>query len=203
MTRFKDMTGQKFSRLSIVECLERGSVAIKWRCVCDCGNETIVAGQSLRRGKSRSCGCLAKEAATTHGRSRTVEHRCWVSMNSRCSSETNQSYENYGGRGIKVCERWQESFENFYADMGDRPAGHSIERIDNNGNYDPGNCRWATTLEQCQNLRITKYVVIDGKRMTITQAARAAGIKKHTAFSRIKRGMDPVRALTLPVRRYA
>lgn len=168
MGKWIDLTGQRFGRLTVVR--RAGSDKHKHRlyeCVCDCGAELHVISLSLKRGTTKSCGCLrndvTRERATTHGHSAgykfTTEFMCYRGMKKRCTNENNKSYKDYGGRGIKVCDRWLESFENFYADMGSKPSPkHSIDRIDVDGNYEPLNCRWATAEEQVRNKRIYQSV---------------------------------------------
>lgn len=161
-----DLTGERFGRLTVlgVHSIAPRSVTI-WLCKCECGAEVTVRATNLRAGNTNSCGCLrkeliaktGKEKARTHGLSSSREYWIYHAMKSRCLNPKSSDYPRYGGRGIKVCDRWQHSFENFYADMGPRPSDkHSIERRENNGNYEPSNCYWATASEQNKNKRYPK-----------------------------------------------
>ena len=160
MPAFKNITGQRFGRLVVLQQDDTRS-RIRWLCRCDCSKECSVSGSNLRTAAVRSCGCLLHEFLTTrfltHGESKginkTAEYRCWVAMHTRCTNPKQRAWKHYGGRGIRVCERWN-SFENFLADMGRKPTSqHSIDRIDVNGNYEPLNCRWATPVQQVRNRR--------------------------------------------------
>jgi len=162
MPKAIDLTGQRFDRLTVVcrDGLDRGG-HYTWICRCDCGVELSVSSNSLRMGHTKSCGCYGAEARlksnTRHGKTGTPEHNAWAEMIRRCFDPRRKCYEYYGGRGITVCNRWIENFENFYADMGPKPTPkHSIDRIDVNGNYEPSNCRWATPQEQSTNQRQRK-----------------------------------------------
>jgi hypothetical protein len=155
-----DYTGQRFGRLTVVRMVGRVNRVAQWECLCDCGNITVATSGNLK-AKTRSCGCLRKEVTsqswTRHGHAkvlegRTPEYQSWTSMLARVRATTGRRFQDYGSRGITVCDRWL-SFENFLADMGPRPDGTSIDRIDNDGNYEPGNCRWATDSQQVSNRR--------------------------------------------------
>lgn len=138
---------------------------------------------------------------TTHGMNGTAEHTAWFGIKTRCYNKNYKYYDNYGGRGIKVCDRWLESFENFFEDMGRRPKGHTIERIDNDGNYEPSNCRWATNEEQSRNKSTSINIKIKGTKKNIAEWCRDNNIPYGTAYNRIRSGWEPVRAVTTAPRK--
>lgn len=173
-------------------------------CQCDCGKRIAVRLYSVTSGHTKSCGCFAgikaKAFHTTHGKSRSVEYMLRKNIIQRCYKENYRYYYNYGGRGIRVCRRWRESFENFYADMGSRPTPqHTLERINNNGNYTPTNCRWATKREQENNKRTNHYLKCDGIRLTMAEWARKINMPYNTIASRKRYGWSDERIIKCPV----
>lgn len=173
-----------------------------WKCICDCGSVAFVPTGKLTSNHTKSCGCLQYIGRPIHGQTGSREHNSWASMLQRCCNPKHNRYRIYGGRGIQVCERWRK-FENFLEDMGPRPEGTSLDRINNDGNYEPSNCRWATDTDQSRNRSIVKSVCIDGVDRPIAEWAEIVGIDYGTIVSRIKRGMSPVLAITTPLLKQA
>ncbi len=191
-----DITDKRFGKLTALRFDGDG----KWLCRCDCGRTTFVFTSNLTKGNSQSCGCARVETLFRHGMARTPVYRVWMSMRSRCNNPNDQAFANYGGRGIVVCERWAD-FANFIADMGVRPKGFQIDRIDNDGNYEPGNCRWVTAKQNLNNKRTSRKVEWRGETRTLTEWADRLGLHQRTLFNRIGRGWDIERALTTPTLR--
>jgi hypothetical protein len=182
--KIKDIVGRTFGRLTVLSFVELRNHRAIWACVCACGNNREVTGTDLRSGNTRSCGCLMREIAGSTNKSHGEAsgdpakyggaYRSWRSLFGRCEQPKNRSYPNYGGRGIRICDRWR-SFPAFLADMGERPAGHSIERKNVNVGYEPGNCVWLPTNKQAANQRTTVRWALDGEVMTQAEAARKLG----------------------------
>lgn len=201
-----NLTGKRFGRLVVLNLTRvhrSGSLTRAWRCQCDCGKTCICSATNLTQATVVSCGCYNREIITRHGLSGTKIHRAWVSMRSRCSDPKVPGYKDYGGRGIKVCERWS-SFELFMQDMGIPEPGMQIDRIDNDGNYDPGNCRWADVKQQSENRRSTRVFAHEGQSLTIPAWARKVGISKNVLYKRLMEFDWPIeKALTTPTARRA
>lgn len=196
-----DRTGDRYGMLTVIARAENYRGNAQWRVQCDCGRVKTYIGQDLARGKVRSCGCNNPMYATEHGMASTPTYRIWVGMRARCRNENHAAYHHYGGRGIKVHKPWDESFSNFFADMGACPPGRSLDRINNDGDYEPGNCRWATMKEQLNNTRVNRIVEINGRSQTLAQWCDEIGISRSRVQDRMKWGWTVERALTEPVRK--
>lgn len=194
---FKDVSGKRFGKLIAVSVAGKLGATYLWNCICDCGGSTVLRVSYLISGHTRSCGCLAPEVnrdrMSTHRMSKTRMYGIWSGIHYRCTASKTKQFKNYGGRGIKVCERWN-SFDNFYMDMGDPPPGFTIERKDNDGDYEPGNCRWATRLEQGRNKTINRFVTINGVSKCLSEWASILGVKAGTFQARLERGWTPEEA---------
>lgn len=201
----KDLTGLKFTRLSVLKFSYIKNHSAFFECLCDCGNTTFVCGSHLSTNKIKSCGCYQAEKhliritkhGYTKGGNKPLEYHIWHSMKQRCTNPNNKAYKNYGGRGITVCDRWMNSFPNFLEDMGFKPTEkHSIDRIDNNGNYCPENCRWATIFAQHNNTSRNVFYTYNGETLTIGQFAEKYNVSSKLVYSRIKEGWSIERSIT-------
>lgn len=202
----EDISGRRYGRLTVLCFAERRGASYFWRCRCDCGNERIVGRYPLIKGITKSCGCLSREITiarqTTHSMSHTPEHNSWLAMNARCKSPTAKGYEHYGGRGIVVCDKWATSFENFYQDMGVRPKGTTLDRIDPEGNYEPLNCRWLKQATNSAIKRNTVFVDFRGQTKTLADWAREFDLPRTTLWQRVARYHWSIeKAVTEPVRK--
>jgi len=186
-----NLTGKVFGRLTVHEYVGHS----KWRCSCECGGEACCRTSNLNKGNSKSCGCANYEAHFKHGMSNTPIYKAWQAMHDRCKNLKNRHYKNYGGRGITVCDRWQE-FSSFLADMGMRPKGFEVDRRDNDGPYSPENCRWVTRRANLNNRRLNNLVEFNGEVKTVTEWAKVLDIHEETLRHRVNRGWPPEKALT-------
>lgn len=175
-----DLTGRRVGKLTVLRRTENVGRQPAWCCLCDCGVEKRVLGMHLRAGRPLDCGCgqgdRIRAVHQTHGMTGNKEYHTWRGLKGRCENPTHKQYPAYGGRGITLCDRWRDSFESFYADMGPRPAGTTLDRIDNDGPYSPDNCRWATAYEQQNNRRSNVRITLDGETRTMKQWAMHFGI---------------------------
>jgi hypothetical protein len=205
MPNFIDLTGLTFGRLTVLAYDTTDPPRrYRWHCLCNCGTKTIVRSSFLRGGQTRSCGCLHKESArrtcikrnTIHGKSQTPEYHSWYAMKDRCLNSDNPKFHHYGGRGIKICKRWQ-SFGNFLADMGPRPSPqHSLDRRNTNGDYKPNNCRWVTRDIQVNNTRSSRYLQVGDEILTIAQWSKRLDIPWYRLGWRLKAGWPPEKIIS-------
>lgn len=202
------MVGKRFGLYTVLERSPRKESHAYWICKCDCGSIRHVSGGGLRRGSIRSCGCAREswspnKRGTTHGMARTKEYHAWQAMRSRCSNPNMPNYPRYGGRGIRVCPEWEKSFDSFFQFMGPAPSkDHSLDRYpDNDGNYEPGNCRWATATEQQNNRRCNRILTADGVSKNLSQWASDLGTKSHVLLTRLALGWSERDSVTIPVKK--
>lgn len=202
----RDLIGLRFERLTVVAASDRKK---HFDCLCDCGNKKTVRNDHLLGKKIQSCGCLRNEASsqrtknlhlanTTHGLSRTKLHYIWNNIKQRCHNPKHKFFQFYGGRGITVCKKWRDSFEEFLSDMGQPQVGQTLDRKDNSRGYSPSNCRWASRKEQSNNTRRNRIIEIDGVSRTLGEWADLNGLHRNTIEGRLKSGWPPKQAVSLP-----
>lgn len=192
---FNDIEGKRFGRLVAVEVVGRSKQqSLIWKCKCDCGNYVNVVSVSLSIGNTSSCGCIHAEGLMNrcyrHGESKSKIYSIWSGIKGRCSREKEKAYKNYGGRGIKVCDEWNNSFENFrdWSLNNGYEEGLTIDRIDNNGNYEPNNCRWVSRKIQMNNMRRNRMITYEGETMTLSQLCDKYNKKYHLILDRLDKG---------------
>lgn len=203
MISYDEMVGNVYGRWTIQGIVRSGRSA-RFDCLCSCGKRKSVACSTIKAGLSQSCGCLRGEQvgnrSRTHGQTKTSTYRIWSGMVNRCTNKNNKDWKLYGGRGIVVCARWM-AFENFLEDMGERPGRrHSIDRIDNSRGYEPGNCRWASDVEQANNRSNNHRVSWNGETRTVSEWARHLSISERCLWCRLNRGWSIEDALSTPTK---
>lgn len=199
MPSYRDLTGNKFGRWTVLRHSHVKYAEQFWVCQCDCGTERIIVGSSLKTGRSTSCGCFGKKLHITHGMYDTPTYNTWGHMLTRCRNTKHKQYPDYGGRGIKVCKEW-EQFENFFADMGEKPNGLSLDRIDNDGDYNKLNCRWSDIKTQIRNRRVSPKYEFNGEFKSLAELAENHNISWRRVYERIRKGWNVYDALTTPIR---
>jgi hypothetical protein len=195
-----ELTGRDFGRWSVLSFHGKNAIGeLLWNCRCECGTERVVKAGSLMNGRSRSCGCFHKSRVSTHGMTGTPTFKSWDSMKQRCTNPKAPDFARYGGRGVRVCGRWLESFENFLHDMGARPTGQTLDRVDVNGDYTPENCRWATMSQQQRNKRTSSVAEFGGVTRTYAEWAEITGVNSKAIGERLRRGWAVKDALLVPL----
>lgn len=197
----KNLLHQRFGKLTAIGVAGRDrAVRVLWLWRCQCGRLLIARGDHVQAGWTQSCGCIRRNAAPTDKHYRRPEYSIWGNIVQRCTNPNNRLYKYYGGRGITVCDRWRKSFDSFFADMGERPQGLSVERVDNNKGYSPENCKWATMTEQANNTRHNALHTLGNKTQSVAMWAREAAMPYSRLHMRLSRGVSLERALTNPMR---
>jgi hypothetical protein len=204
----KDITGQRFGRLAALGPVGKDRWGcLLWLCRCDCGNLTTAVTSNLISANTRSCGCLVQEGvyaySRTHGKTKTPTHYLWTNIKTRCLNPNYKQFNDYGGRGITLCAAWIDDFAAFHDYVSSLPhfgeKGYSLDRIDNDGNYEPGNLRWATQSEQTRNTRRNRLLTIGDKTLTLVEWAEISGLPYHSILSRLNRGWTPHDAVSKPI----
>lgn len=199
MPKLRDLTNRRFGMLVVVRIAYRRNRIIHWECKCDCGKMSTPSGRNLVRGLTKSCGCNKYgHNNLRHGLSNTAEYRAWKSMKGRCCNPLDKRYHRYGGRGICLAPEWLDDFEAFLSDVGPRPSPkHSIDRIDNDGHYEPGNVKWSTPVEQNRNRSTNKVLEVFGLRKTAAEWALEIGISTQHLIARLRNGWAVEDAVSL------
>lgn len=208
MGTFLDLTGMKFGRLTILSRHEdriegNGRKRIYWDCKCDCGNNTVVCGENLKRGATTSCGCYKRECtskrASTHRDTNTHLYGIWCSMKARCYNKNTKYYDRYGGRGIDICDQWKNDYESFkdWSVKNGYSDGLSIDRINNDRGYSPDNCRWISMKEQANNRSSNRLITFQGETHNLTEWAEILNINPKTLFTRLYNGWSVERMLSV------
>jgi hypothetical protein len=201
-----DIVGKRFGRWKVTSLhgVSKNKMST-WLCICDCGTERVVRGANLKNGTSKSCGCLHAEITAArerkHGEAwKTPEYAIWQAMIQRCTNPNAATWNYYGGRGICVCDRWRNSFENFIADMGRRPSSaHTLDRVENNKGYDKDNCAWRTRKDQMNNTRKNRFIDINGDKRTVSQWAEHMNVDTRLIDGRLRRGWSGCDAVMTPI----
>lgn len=204
----KKITGQRFGRLVALGPIARQNKRIMWLCQCDCGQITIAPTADLRNGHTRSCGCLLSDFTvqknTSHGLSHEPLYQIWLNIIKRCTNPAMKHFASYGGRGIAMCDEWRHDFASFYEHVSKLPycreKGYSLDRIDNDGNYEPGNLQWSTQKEQCRNRRTNHVILFGGKTQSLAAWSEESKMPYGTLAQRLRNGWSIERTLSTPVR---
>jgi hypothetical protein len=205
--KFVDLTGMKFGQMTAIRRVENSGRRSQWLWQCDCGNKAVVTSDHVKSGHTTSCGCAWERKCVKHGHGhdkdgkQTRTYKAWVNMRSRVNPSIEQYRSYYFLRGITVCDRWKNDFIAFLSDMGEAPLGKSLDRIDNDGNYEPSNCRWATAVQQSANQQRTIRVDFEGETVCLVEACKRAKIHPATVHSRLNAGMTVQEAMSTPVRK--
>lgn len=191
-SRIISIVGNKYGKLTVVSYAGTRGTRNYWECLCDCGGRCVVEKGHLRSGHTTSCGCASSRAtigtrSLKHGSCNTSEYIAWSNMKQRCSDPNYKEFHLYGGRGIKVCDRWIGSFTNFFEDMGKTPIGSEIDRINNDGHYSPENCRWTTAKVNCRNRRTTRFITHNGETLSVEDWAEKVGVSGSVIRQRLDR----------------
>ena len=200
-SNFKNLIGVRFSRLIAIAYCGYNGHSTSWLCRCDCGKEVKISRSHLTGGHTQSCGCLREVRGiglTKHGLSRSGSYKSWSTMIKRCTDPSSGSYIRYGGAGVIVCPEWLESFESFFAAMGHRPDGHTLDRINSSKGYEPNNCKWSTLQEQCRHRKSNRILTLRGESASMAEWSERTGLSYSTIKMRLHHGWTEEKCLTTP-----